>query len=107
VGSTGHNVSRYVVCSLLHSSVTLSLLDPDVSLNTLFSNALSPRSSLNVEDQVSHPYKTTGKITVLYYPKCKNKTTFKMNEAIVWKENKLMEDSADNMRGKLRGEIDK
>jgi hypothetical protein len=35
-------------------------------LNTLFSNTLSLRFSLNVSDQVSHPYKTTGKIVVLY-----------------------------------------
>jgi hypothetical protein len=27
---------------------------------------LSPHSSLNLSDQVSHPYKTIGKITVLY-----------------------------------------
>jgi hypothetical protein len=31
----------------------------------LFSNTLSLRSSLGVSDQVSHPYKTTGKILVL------------------------------------------
>ena len=49
------------LCSFLRSLVTLSLL-----LNTLFSNTLSLRSSLNVSDQVSHPYKTTGKIIVLY-----------------------------------------
>jgi hypothetical protein len=36
-------------------------------LSTLFSNTLSPRSSLNVSDHVSHPYKTTGKIIVLYF----------------------------------------
>jgi hypothetical protein len=41
-------------------------LRPKYSLNTLFSNILSLRSSLNVSDQVSHPYKTTGKIIVLY-----------------------------------------
>ena len=29
-------------------------------------NSLSLRSCLNVSDQVSHPYKTTGKIIVLY-----------------------------------------
>jgi len=29
-------------------------------------NTLSLRSSLNVSDQVSHPYKTTGNITFLY-----------------------------------------
>ncbi|PNF25245.1 hypothetical protein B7P43_G13294, partial [Cryptotermes secundus] len=34
--------------------------------NTLFSNTLRLRSSLNVRDQVSHPYRTTGKIIVLY-----------------------------------------
>jgi hypothetical protein len=34
-------------------------------LNTLFSNTLSLCSSLNVRDQVSHPYRTTGKIIVL------------------------------------------
>jgi hypothetical protein len=31
-----------------------------------FFNAFSLRSSLNVRDQVLHPNKTTGKITVLY-----------------------------------------
>jgi len=52
------------VCSFLHPSVTSFLLAPDILLNTLFSNTLSLRSSLGVSDQVSHPYKTTGKITV-------------------------------------------
>src|SRR5215475_12252883 len=54
------------LCSLLHSPVTSSLLGPYTFLNTLFSNTLSLRSSLNVSDQASHPYKTTGKIIVLY-----------------------------------------
>jgi hypothetical protein len=40
----------------------LSLLGPNILLNTLFSNTLSLRSSLNVSDQISHPYKTTGKV---------------------------------------------
>ena len=44
----------------------LVTLTPNILLNTLFSNTLSLRSSLNVSDQVSHPYKTTGKIIVLY-----------------------------------------
>jgi len=30
----------------------------------MFSNTLSFRSSRNVNDQVSHPYKTTGKISI-------------------------------------------
>ena len=54
------------LCSLLHSSVTSSLLGPNILLNTMFSNTLSFLSSRNVNDQVSHPYKTTGKIIVLY-----------------------------------------
>jgi len=56
----------FSLCSLLHSPVSLSLLGPNILLNTLFSNTLSLHSSLNVKDQVSHPYKTTGKIIVLY-----------------------------------------
>ena len=51
--------------SFLHSAVTLSLLGPNILLNTLFSNTLSLRSSLNVSDQVSRLYKTTGKVMVL------------------------------------------
>jgi hypothetical protein len=54
------------LCNLLHSSVTSSLLGPNILLNTIFSNTLSFLSSRNVRDQVSHPYKTTGKIIVLY-----------------------------------------
>jgi hypothetical protein len=37
-----------------------------ILLSTLFSNTLSLCSSLNIRDQVSHPYRTTGKIRVLY-----------------------------------------
>jgi len=55
-------------CSFLHFPVTSSLLGPNILLNTLFSNTLSLRSSLNVSDQVSHPYKITCKIIVLYTP---------------------------------------
>src|SRR5215469_1169641 len=54
------------LCNFLHSPVTSSLLGPNTSLNTLLSNTLSLCSSLNVSDQVSHPYKTTGRIIVLY-----------------------------------------
>ena len=53
------------LCNLLHSPITSSLLGPNI-LNTLVSNTLSFISSRNVSDQVSHPYKTTGKIIVLY-----------------------------------------
>ena len=54
------------LCSFLHSLITSSPLSPNVLLNTLFSDTLSLRSFLNVSDQIWHPYKTTGKIIVLY-----------------------------------------
>ena len=43
--------------SFLHSLVASSLLDPNILLSTLFSNTLRPRSFLNVNGQVSHPYR--------------------------------------------------
>ena len=54
------------LCSFLHSPVPSFLLGPNTLLNTLFSNTLTLSSSLNVSDQVSHPYRTTGNIIVLY-----------------------------------------
>ena len=67
------------LCSFLHSLVTSSPLGPNILLNTLFSDTLSLRSSLNVSDQVSHPYKTTGKITVFYFLIFKFLSTDKRN----------------------------
>ena len=46
--------------------ITLSLIGPNILLNTLLSTTLSLRSSLSVSNHVSHPYKATGNITVLY-----------------------------------------
>jgi hypothetical protein len=54
------------------SPVTSSLLGPNIFLSTLFSKTLNLLSSLNVSDQVSHPYKTTGKINSRSVD-CKNK----------------------------------
>jgi hypothetical protein len=54
------------LCNFLHSPVTSSFLVPNILLSTLFSNTLNLRFSFNVSDQVSHPYRTTGKIIVLY-----------------------------------------
>ena len=54
------------LCNFLHSSFNSSLLGPNIILSTLHSNILSPRSSINVSDEVSHPYKTTCKFIVLY-----------------------------------------
>src|SRR5215475_1847337 len=53
-----------LLCNFLHSPVTSSLLVPNSLLNTLFLNTLSLCFSLNLSDQVSHPYKTTGRIIV-------------------------------------------
>src|SRR5215475_15797874 len=41
------------LCNILHSPVTSSLLGPNTLLNTLFSNTLSLRFSLNVSDQLT------------------------------------------------------
>ena len=54
------------LCSFLHSPVTSSPLGSNILLSTLFSKTLSLRSFLNISDQVSNSYKTTGKIIVLY-----------------------------------------
>jgi hypothetical protein len=54
------------LCTFLHSPVSLSILGPNILLNTLFSNTLSLRSSINMREQVSHPYETTGKIIFLH-----------------------------------------
>ena len=56
------------LCSFLHSPVTSSLLRPNILLSALVLNTLSLCSSLNVNDQVSHPYKTRYKIIILYTP---------------------------------------
>jgi hypothetical protein len=48
---------RSSLCSFLQPPVTSSLFGPNILLSTLFSNTLSLCSSLNVRDQVSHPYR--------------------------------------------------
>jgi hypothetical protein len=46
--------------------VTSFLLGSNILLSIRFSNILNLCYSLNVRDQVSHPYKTAGKTVVLY-----------------------------------------
>ena len=55
------------LCNLLHSSVTSSLLGPNILLNTMFSNTRNFLPSRNVNDQVSHQYKTTGNIYIIIH----------------------------------------
>jgi len=50
------------LCSFLHSPVTSSLLGPNILFSNLFSNTLSLRTSINVCDHVSHPYKGTASL---------------------------------------------
>jgi hypothetical protein len=45
---------------------SLFLFGRNIVLSTTFSYALSAGFFLNVRDQVSQPYRTTGKIAVLY-----------------------------------------
>jgi hypothetical protein len=51
----------FSLCSLLQPPSTSSLLGPNILLSTL-----NLCSYLSVRDQVSHPYKTKGEITILY-----------------------------------------
>jgi hypothetical protein len=51
---------------LFHCRVTSPLLGSNIFLIILLSDTLRLRSSLGVRDETSHPYKTTGKIIVLY-----------------------------------------
>ena len=57
----------YSLCSFLQSPVNASLLGPNFLHNTLFSNTLSLRSSLNVRDQLSHPHKKKRQIYSYVY----------------------------------------
>jgi hypothetical protein len=54
------------LCNFLQSPVTSSVLGPSYLFRTLFGNTLNLCSSLVVRNQTSHPYKTTGKLTVCY-----------------------------------------
>jgi hypothetical protein len=55
-----------LLCSFLQHPIASSLFGPNILLSNLFSNTLSWYSFLNVRDQVSHPYSTTGRIIVLH-----------------------------------------
>ena len=61
-----HRSLSFSLCSVLHSPLTSCLLGRNFLLNTLFLNTLRLRSSLNVSDKVSHPYKRTVKIIYMY-----------------------------------------
>jgi hypothetical protein len=52
--------------SFLQPPVTSSLSGQNIFLRILFSNTFSLYCFLNVRDQASHSYKTTGKISFVY-----------------------------------------
>jgi len=54
------------LCCLLLSTVTSTLLGPHIPLSTLPSDTLRLCYALDVSNQVSHPCKTTGKISSVY-----------------------------------------
>jgi hypothetical protein len=58
---------KLLIMSFLQSPVPSSVFGPNILLSTLFSNIRCLCSSLNVRDQVSDLYKTTGKIILLYF----------------------------------------
>ena len=60
-------IIKLLITQFFHSHVISVLLGPNVLLSNLFSNTRSLRSSLNVSDHVSHPFKTTGKINSSVY----------------------------------------
>ena len=61
----GVYIIKLLICSF-HFPATSSLLGPNILLSALFLNNLTLYSSLIMSDEVSHPYKTTGIIIILY-----------------------------------------
>jgi hypothetical protein len=60
-----YRASGSSLCNPLYSPVMSSLLGLHILLSTLFLKTLSLRSSLDISNQVSHPYKTKNKIILL------------------------------------------
>ena len=61
-GEKQHRALSSLLCSLLQSPVTSSILGPNILLCTLFSKTLCLHSSFNVSDQVSQPYKKPARL---------------------------------------------
>jgi len=59
-------IIKFLIMQFSPFPVISSLLGSNILLKTLFSNTLSLRSSLHANDQLSHPYKTTGRIVLLW-----------------------------------------
>jgi len=57
-----YKLLNFSLRSFLHPYITSSPLGPNILLSILFSNTLYLCSYIKVRVQVSHPYKTTGKV---------------------------------------------
>jgi len=86
----------FSLCSPFHSPVNSSLLGPNVVLSILSSNTRNLHSYFNVTDQDSHPYKTKGKMIVLYTLKFiylesgRQKIRHGMTASILWLQPALL-----------------
>jgi hypothetical protein len=59
-----YKLSSSTLCNFLQPTIFLTFFSQNILPGTLFSDTLRLGSFLHVRDQVSHPYKTTGKIIV-------------------------------------------
>jgi hypothetical protein len=62
----GYKLWSSSLCNFPQPPIVSSVLGPNILLGALFSDIVSLCSSLTMREQVSHPYKTTDKIIVLY-----------------------------------------
>jgi hypothetical protein len=65
VKSTNYGAPHHAIFFTLLS--VRNLIGPNILLSTKFSKTLNLCSSLNVRDQVWHPYQTTGKTSFVYF----------------------------------------
>jgi len=61
-----HKLCCSSLCTFLQSTLTSSALRPKYLPQLLILEHPKPLSSLNVTDQVSHPYKTSGTFTLMF-----------------------------------------
>jgi hypothetical protein len=55
-------ITKLLLMQCLHPPITSSLFVPNIFLSSLISNTLSLYASLNVRNNVSHPYRKTGNV---------------------------------------------
>jgi hypothetical protein len=58
---------KFLICNFPQHAIISALLGPNIFISTMSSNTTSVCSLLGVRDQVSHPLKVTGKITVYVF----------------------------------------